>query len=374
MVVINIIENQDEEKVKWNSPNSSFIIDFVVGRNGYIYIEASVNDTTGLLLFDTGASISIVNEKFVIDKKMKLSPYTITDSKGIHQTKDLYKVKKMVLGEIEIKRLQVYPKDSITWTDPKGLFYKQDSIIGIIGNNIISNYIWDFDLMNRKVKVSKSKAYCSTLPDSLAVPLFWNKGNKDIPVRINGAERMLTFDFGASSPLTLSDSIPNNFTEENANFTGHSSGALSHLDSTKRKGSNMDFVNVKLGTYTFNEVLCTENDHSNLLGLPFIWAFERVVVDYLNDKVYFINENRNSEGRGKINLSRYNIWCNAREAKDSLIISVSNSKPNNGRYKFYGNSTMYLSPSGMDSVFYRDSLLRPNGLIEYGPATWINDN
>jgi hypothetical protein len=344
-----MIENQEAEKVEWNSPNNSFTIDFVVGRNGYIYFEASVNDTSGLFLFDTGAGISIVNERFVTDKKMKGHPFTITDSKGIQQTKDLYKVNNFMLGGIEIKRLQVYPKDSISWTEPRGLFYKKDSIIGVIGNNIISKFIWDFDLINKQVTISKSKRYCRAIPDSLSVPLFWNGGNNDIPVKINGAERMLTFDFGASEPLTISDSIPNNFTGDKGRFTVYSSGGLNHLDSTERKGSNMDFVDVELGVYKFNEVLCSENDYSNLLGLPFIWSFERVIVDYLNDKAYFITENRNSGGRGEINISRYNIWHNARESKDSLIITR-----NNEHYKFYGSSTLYQSRSGFDSIFYRD--------------------
>ncbi len=286
----------------------------------------------------------------------------------------MYKVNKFVLGDFEIKRLPVYPKDSITWTDPKGIFYKQDSIIGVIGNNIISKFIWDFDLINRKVKISKSKEYCNTIPDSLSVPLTWNNGNKDIPVKINGAERKLTFDFGAYEALSISDSIPNNFTGGKARFTGGNSiGALNHLDSTIRKERSMDFVSVELGAYTFNEVLYTKNEHLNILGIPFIWGFERVVVDYLNDKVYFINENSNSGGRGKINFDRYNIWCNAIEKKDGIILSIPNSKRNNGRYKFYGNSTWYLVTSGMDSIFYRDSLLLPNGQIEYGPATWIRE-
>jgi len=369
VIIINSFENQDVEKVKWNSPKNSFSIDFAVGRNGYIYLEASVNDTSGLFVFDTGAGISIVNEKYVSEKKVKEHPITITDSKGLQQTKNFYKVNNFVLGGIEIKRLQVYPIDSISWTEPKGFLYKQDSIIGVIGNNIISKYIWDFDLINKKVTISKSKRYCRTIPDSLSVPLIWNDGHKDIPVKINGAERMLIFDFGASEPLTLSDSIPNNFTGAKSGFTLYSSGALKHLDSTVSKGTNMDFVDVDLGIYTFNEVSCSENDHSDLLGLPFIWAFERVIVDYLNDKAYFITENRNSAGRGKINISRYNIWHNARENKDSLILTR-----NNEYYKFYGSTKLYQSRSGFDSIFYRDSLLLPNNDIEYGPATWVNEN
>ena len=174
VIFINAMENQDAEKVEWNSPNDRFTIDFIVGNQGHIYLNASVNDTSGLFLFDTGCAITHVNERFVTDKKMKFRPYSIYDSKGIQQTKNLYKANRFELGDIEIKQLHVYPNDSLTWTDPKGTFYQQDSVIGIIGNNIISKFIWDFDLINKRVTISKTKKYCKDIPDSLSVPLFSN--------------------------------------------------------------------------------------------------------------------------------------------------------------------------------------------------------
>lgn len=372
LVIINILENQDEEKVEWNSSNNSFTIDFVVGRNGHIYFEASVNDTSGLFLFDTGAAISVVNEKFVVERNVRLHPYTLTDSKGIQQTKNLYKVNNFLLGDIEIKRLQVYPKDSITWTEPKGIFYKQDSIIGVIGNNIISKFIWDFDLMNKKVTISKSKKYCRAIPDSLSVPLLSNNENKDIPVKINGVEKMLTLDFGSSGSLSISDSIPNKLISNKSAFSQNTIGAFNHLDSTKRERRNIDFVDVEFGSFSFNEVMCSENDQSDLLGLPFIWAFERVIIDYKNDKVYFINENRNLGGRGEIIFGRYNIWNNASEIKrDSTTIIISKDNYEK-RYVFYGRLTLYQSRSGIDSIYYRDSLFT-DGKIRHGPSTFTFD-
>lgn len=295
VIIIKIIDSQDAEKVEWNSPDDSFSIDFVVGNQGHIYLNATVNDTSGLFLFDTGAGISNVNEKFVVDRKMKLHPYTINDANGIQQTKNLFKVNSFELGAIDIKRLHVYPNDSLTWTVPKGIFYKQDSVIGVIGNNIISKFIWDFDLINKRVTISKSKKYCKDMPDSLSVKLFSNNGNKDIPVKINGVKKMLTFDFGAVSPLYLSDTIPYQLETNKKRGSQNTIGVLNHLDSTGRKESNFDFVDVELGAYKFNEIQCFENEHSDLLGIPFIWAFERVVIDYLNGKAYFITENDNED-------------------------------------------------------------------------------
>lgn len=373
VILVKMIDSQEAEKVEWNAPDDHFSVDFVVGNNGYIYFHASVNDTSGLFLFDTGCGLSLVNERFVADKKMKLHPHTATDSKGIRQTKNLYKVKSFELGSFEIKRLQVYPKDSLTWTVPKGIFYKQDSVLGIIGNNIISKFIWDFDLINKRVTISKSKRYCKDLPDSLSVPLFSNNGNKDILVKINGVEKMLTFDFGAASPLCLSDSIPSQLETNTNSFSQSSSiGAFNHLDSTTRKRSNFDFADIELGAFKFSQIKCIENVHSDLLGIPFIWAFERVVVDYRNDQVFFMTENSNSGNFGVTNYNRATIWPKTGEKKlkakpEGLNIEYSNDSIKI-KYVFYGDLTLYHNNSNVDSIFYQDSVLMPNGKLQYGPS------
>lgn len=374
VIGVKFIDDQHAEKVEWKASDDRFTIDFVVGNQGYIYLKASVNDTSGLFLFDTGTSMSIVNEKFVADKKMKLHPYTITDSKGIQQTKNLFKVNSFKLGEIEIKRLPVYPEDSLAWTVPKGNNYKQDSVFGIIGNNIISKFIWDFDLINKRVTVSKSKRYCKDLPDSLSVPLFSNKDNKDIRVKINGAEKMLTFDFGAATPLCLYGTIPNRLPDNKKSYSQSSSiGVLNHLDSTIRKDSNFDFADVELGAFKFSEIKCVENEHFDLLGIPFIWAYERVVVDYMNDQAFFITENDHSGKLGVKSFNRENIWSSAREIKlkgkpegREVIFSNDSTKI---RHVFYGSLTVFQNDSQLDSIAYQDSVLMPNGRIKHGPST-----
>ena len=129
--------NKGTENVQWNSPNESMTLDFIVGKSGHLYLEAQMNGTTGLFLFDTGYDISTINEKYITGDDLKLQYYTIRDAKGIIQTKNLNKVGSFELGAIKIKDLDVYPEDSLSWKDPKGINYNQDSVIGIIGNNIM---------------------------------------------------------------------------------------------------------------------------------------------------------------------------------------------------------------------------------------------
>jgi hypothetical protein len=371
--MIKIIDNQNTEKVNWNSPNDNVPIDFVVGKQGLIYLNAKINDVNGLFLFDTGCELTSVNEKIVCDKKKKLNPYTILDAKGITQTKNVFKVKSFELGAIEIRKLHVYPTDSITWTHPKGSNYNQDSILGTIGNNIISKFIWDFDLINQRVTVSNNKMYCLNLLDSAAIDLVTKGNHKEIEVLINGEQKILTLDFGCSFPIVLSDSIPEKkVTEENFVFCHETKGALDHLDSTEISKNSFDFADIKLGTYEYTQIKCVENDHADLLGIPFIWSFKRVVLDFNNCKSYFISENEFAGGFGVNNYNRQStndemdengvIWA-GKPGGMTVVIERDSIRI---KYIIYGSSKFYKNNY---NLLCNDSLLMPNGEIQHGPFT-----
>lgn len=374
LFVINTLENEDAEKVIWNSANDSFTTDFIVGNQGHIYLNAKINDISGLFLFDTGCELSNANEKFVADNKMKLRPYTILDAKAIKQTKSVYKVKSFELGAIGIQNLHVYPTDSISWTNPRGFHYKQESVLGIIGNNIISNFIWDFDLINRRVTVSNKKTYCNNLPDSLAIDLVSKNNQKEIAVEINGVSKMLILDFGCSFPIIISDSIPNRkIAEKKGFFSQNMSSLLSHLESTGGENSNFDFVNIKLDSHEFEQIKCFENEHADLLGIPFVWAFERVVLDFNNNKSYFIAKNYSASDFGVNKYNRQSVM-NAtgittmicKPEGMPLIIEKDSIRI---RYVIYGSLKLYKNNNSLDSISCSDSLLLPNGRIRYGPFT-----
>jgi len=374
LFVIKGMEKEDAETMSWNSPNDSFATDFIVGKQGHIYLNARINDTTGLFLFDTGCELSFANEKFVANKKMKRHLYTILDVEALKQTKNLYKVKSFELGAIGVQNMQVYPTDSISWTNPRGIHYKQDSVLGIIGNNIISKYIWDFDMVNRRVTISNNKTYCSNLPDSLAINLISSDNHKEIPVEINGKCKKLILDFGCSFPITISDSIPNRkITEKNEFGSQNISGLLSHLDSAGAESSNFYFAHIKLDVHEFEQIKCFEKAHLNLLGIPFVWAFERVVLDFNNNKSFFISRN---DSVGDFGVTKYNRQSvmNANgiiymECKPEGMPFIFETDSTRIRYVLYGNLRLYKNNNRLDSIFCSDSLKLPDGRIQYGPFT-----
>ncbi|HET6557878.1 MAG TPA: hypothetical protein VFG54_11230 [Prolixibacteraceae bacterium] len=372
-------ENKESEIVEWNSPDENITLGFFVGKSGHLYFEGRMNGTSGLFLFDTGAENSVLNEKYITDKDLKLDSLTIRDAKDLLQTRNLYKVPYLELGAFKIKDLIVYPADSLSWKDPKGAFYKQDSVIGVIGNNIISKFIWDFDMVNRRVTVSNSKAYCDTIPDSLAFELVSVEKHKEILVRINGKLKRFTLDFGSFNPISLSGPIPNKEEADKKNsFSQDTKSALNHLNPNQDKADNFHFADVKFGDYEFKEIKCMENNHISLLGIPFVWSFKRVVIDYTNNKAYFIgyDENASDFGVVKFNRESFIYWEGAK---------IFNSKPEGMKFIFkqdsidisytcYGKLTVYNNRDKMDSINVSDSIRFPDGKIKPGPVTLVMDS
>ncbi len=377
----------------WDSKDDNFTTGFIVGKEGHLYIKASINNIKGLFLFDTGADICLVNEKLILGDNKSTRFFSITDAKKIKQSKRIIKIKNFQLGSINIDDLQVYPVDSISWINLNGAFYNQDSVIGVIGNNIIANYVWDFDMLNKTVTVSKSKKYCKDLPDSSAVDLI-HKGNPwHIPVIINDTKKELILDFGCSSPLDISDTITtiNKFNIKGITYSQYSGSAFNHLDPNKEMETHISFVDVSFGDKNFRRVKCSEKTELNLFGIPFIWAFERVVLNFKDDKAYFISKLDSAGTFGVNEVSKRSrdfalavvLVCQGKaevtlrnDIKTPVKWISSQNDTLNGEYTFYGNIVFYggkkdpkIDNYSIDSIVSKDSLMLPNGAIRYGHYT-----
>lgn len=375
LFIVQKVNVKDEtEIVQWNSPEESTTLDFFVGKSGHLFLKGRVNGFTGLFLFDTGADNSFLHEKYITKEDLKLDSCTIMDAKNIRLTRNLYKVPSLELGTIKIKDLVVFPLDSLSWIDRKGMFYNQDSVVGVIGNNIIWKFIWDFDMINRRVTVSKSRNYCNSLPDSLAISMIDVEKHKEIMVHINGKLKRLSLDFGCSSPISLSGPIPiTKKSKETGIYSTKTSSALAHLRPQESTDSNFDFADVKFGPYEFKEIQCFENDDSALFGIPFVWSFKRVVIDFKNDKAYFISLNESTRDFGVMKFNRQYVY-------NSDGVTIYHSRPkgitlettnSSGRFIYvgFGEVMLYSKNGNQDSIFCQDSIRLPDGKIKVGPVT-----
>jgi len=141
---------------------------------------------------------------------------------------------------------------------------------------------------------------------------------------------------------------------------------------------------VILGADTIESVICNERAKINLLGIPFFWTYEKVIADYPNEKVYFLNKKKESNsfdiGTNTNNFVKnsflnkngaFTIESSSYEKYDILL--VSNYKTNNrdedtipALYKIYGKSRWWgKSVNNLDSILSMDSVQLPNGKVIY---------
>jgi len=393
-ILINISNNYNIHKASWESYQDYFNVNFVVGKEGHLYLKAKINNKNGLFLFDTGADISLVNEKLLPENYDEERFLTLTDSKGIKQKKRIVKLDSFRLGSIKIKNIKMYPADSSSWTDSKGTFFKNDSVIGVIGNNIIKNYVWDFNMVEKTVTISKSRKYCNNIPDSNAVDLISSDNSWYIPVLINDTQKKLTLDFGCSSPINISDtiSLKRKFNIKGMTYKQNSLSAFNHLNPNKKSESDINFVDVSFGTNKFRRIKCFEKTESDLFGIPFIWSFERVVLNFNHDKAYFISRSDSVGKFGVVNISNnfrafsLAMALNMNEGKAEVTLRndikmpikwITNKNDTlSGEYKMYGNVIFYGSRKNpkvenysIDSIVSLDSLILPDGINTYGHYT-----
>lgn len=356
LISFKVLNSQKTDEIVWNSPNESFTTDFIVGKSGLFYLQAKVNNVNGLYLFDTGCTTTEVNTYILPKESETKRRYTVRDSYGNKQTKNLHEINSFELGDLLIKKLDVFPADSIP-DDYISNNSIQDKKLGIIGNNIISEFVWDFDLVNRRVTISKDNNYCKNIQDSLAVKLVSKNNLKEIPLLINGKNKNLVLDFGCSAPIIVTDSIQDSGTNI----------FLNNLDI-----NNYDFADVQFGDNIFSEIKCIKNKHVNLFGIPFIWAFKRVILDYNNDKIYFISK---SDSKTNYSVNKYKLsYINANstitmETKPNGLKFVVGNDSNQKKYRLFGRIKLYQNNNKLDSILCLDSLYMPNGQLKNGPTT-----
>lgn len=374
----------------WKFEGSVVHIPFTTDDNGYMYIQASFNDTSGIFFLDTGTDITMIKES-LLDNKDSLYSLKITDAQNISDRKNMTRVTRFKIGDIEFQTFRIWAYDDRSWRK-EGFFYKKDSIIGVIGTNFLSNFICEFNMEKRIISVYKPNEYPENISDSLSVS-FDKKGlGYFLEIEIDNKKHLVKFDSGSSCPLILKDTLTNSkkyFDVEIKSKRGNTKSSFSHLkkDTLKFKSSYYSiFPKVILGHDTIESVVCEEKAKTNLLGVPFFWSYENVVADYPNKKVYFINKqkesNRYDSDTHTHNFIRnsylyekgtFRIESNSYEKFDILLVSkkitsnqteVTDTIPS--LYKIYGESRWWgKSINNLDSILSMDSVQLPNGKVIY---------
>ncbi len=322
----------------WNNTKHSTTIPFYSSESGHIFLKAKIGNETKYILFDTGADLCGFNEKYNVLKNDTIFITSITDSNGKKNQMEIHRLNNLSIGDLDFEKNHYISMNNDIWKKECGIFFNQDSIAGALGNNIINSFVWDFDMLNKTLKISK-KTELQNISRADIIPLF-KRGKKSwyVKIKINGKRKSVTLDSGYAGNLKIKDSIT---LRENYNYKigrSKSKGLFSYKDCDKKKdrseitrevqkGKRKIFVDLSISNTTFKDILIEDTSNMNLLGIPLFWEYERVILDFLNGKMYLFN---------KINDSKHpkSIATISNKAKELLR---KKPVPNNG-YKKLLNS------------------------------------
>ena len=252
-----------------------------VSFNEGCYIDIIV-DTTEIspIIFDTGSGTCIFNENTINYHKKGENRYT----ENIWG--ELVPISEVYVDRLKLGNSLIIPNNVA--------FAGHGNIKNLIGGNLLKHFIWKIDNTKKKIFFTRdpsafSYTSCTALPFSL---------DHDRPVircTVDNLIYDLVLDTGYQGFLNLSGRPYNNiYVQPRDTFKNVKSFSY---DSTKiyTYGINEKSINefftlsdVGIGTLTLSNELVSHNlAKFNLLGWSFFQRFEFVILDYINQKVYF---------------------------------------------------------------------------------------
>jgi len=304
-----------EHSVFWNNSEHSTTIPFYTlpSMEGLIYIKVNIDDKLKYLLFDTGAGITGIDKKLNIVENDILINLRDSNKKTGKLKKGI--LNQLFIGDLNFKNLDCILLEQSIWDNENGIFFDTDSIGGVLGNNIINSFVWDFNMKKRTIKISDKK-FSDTSLKAHNISLVKSGKRWKVNIKINQTQKNVTLDSGSYTSLTITDSIKNLMDLDITRTP--SLGLFSSLDTIKKSNKDLNqrliFANIGVSKALFKEALIVSPGKSNLLGIPLFWEYDRVILDFIGQKIYLFNE---SSPKSDFSITN----------KSKLIKDVINKKP-----------------------------------------------
>lgn len=245
-----------------------------------VLIVVELGNEKGIMLFDTGSDVSCIKQdKIKSYKHLKTDSVIITDANNIKQYKYIYEINNVQIAGYKISSTPFITDINLDFVDVK--FDSSVNFIGIIGKPIISEFKWDFNLKDKKLKLSKR---------------FLKKNNIDgfnlihldeisrTTVDVNGVPILMKFDTGCTYALVFSDSLKFENIYRISNIIAKSKKTSSLFNSSVSNSStafiDIGFTNIFLGNDFYSKCIFNfGNNERNLLGVSFLNQYKRVIID-----------------------------------------------------------------------------------------------
>jgi hypothetical protein len=225
---------------------------------------------------------------------------TWVNEKVISNVKDITKSKKFLYSTTTADgsyiRGNIYTCDSIgiggiTFTNVS--FYKiPDPLSGAIGNNIISNGVWEINFKNKEILFASCVDSLTDKQWAEAFASTFSREGIKIPVSFrNNITEEMDLDFGFNYDILLPNSDFDKITRGNnkayKDSLGFSTPGSHHAVEVRHA---LDSIGIQKN-YFFTNIATNKLARERLIGLPFFEHFDFVIFDYKN-KLFYVSKER----------------------------------------------------------------------------------
>lgn len=247
--------------------------------DGYILINAEVNNVKGRLLFDTGTSGSFMINNNIV--QLEKDNFLTTGSTGSNQKLDIYlsTIDSIKISQTNLKFINPGKQMHTNFS------FMQDSIasdiLGTIGYEIIRQYILTIDYNRQIIKLDQHKDYITDL-EMITTFYYTNEGNlPEINFTLNNGRILRAhFDTGSLGVMFFEKSLQDELIHDNQ-VAVYSTGVWYGIASGKMKTyriNNLTYENVTFNLKNLEHIVNSKNTLS--LGYSFlkdyvsVWDFK----------------------------------------------------------------------------------------------------
>ncbi len=263
--------------------NIPFYINENTGFN-YVY-KIDINGVDYNFLLDTGADITAIDNDVISRISYPIEREDISNhvkgmglitSHGIKSELELYYSPIMKLGGEIISSDVVVSFELGFLKNAMGI-----NIDGIIGMNIINNFVWEFDNLNRRMLVYRLEGNLSKYNNCIS---YDNEGGRIfIPVFINKLPIYFKLDTGNNGSLSVSLEVSDLIKFDKLGLENKSTDIFNNA-----KNSPIIIINdISFDNKRINRVESdlNKNSYRNLIGLGFLKRFDRFAI-IPNEKLF----------------------------------------------------------------------------------------
>lgn len=182
--------------VKQSNFNKEFDFEYY---NDLIIVEVIIDGKKLHFIFDTGAFLSVIDEKVLGGLQTEvMSKSKARSSSGKAEKKPIISIDEMEIGGVKFQNTSAIVVD---FSGIQGAFGCHQ-VDGLIGNNLMRKANWQIDYQKKIINVTDQISNLEVSEKAYSFNLGRRKwGNTALPVKINGLTRNFTFDTGFSGFL-----------------------------------------------------------------------------------------------------------------------------------------------------------------------------